>query len=220
MAQPPRLDLDAVDRDLIEAEQQASPQRYRQRASDEIERVASASSASTTSSSGGSRTASARRALAMSRLSTQRDLERHPTELDRIQTARSQHSTTVGRTVTSRTPKRPLPGFGAGKPLPPPLPAQEEYVVEFDGPDDPLHAQNWPLRKKLLTAAMLGYTTMTAAFASSIFSAATRAIAAEFNVSTEVGILGVSFFVLGFAFGYVFVRPFALPPATSCARRC
>lgn len=48
---------------------------------------------------------------------------------------------------------------------------------------------------------MLGYTTMTSAFTSSIFSAATQIIAAEYNVSTTVGTLGVSFYVLGFAFG-------------------
>lgn len=48
---------------------------------------------------------------------------------------------------------------------------------------------------------MLGFTTLTAAFTSSVFSAGTRAVAAEFNVSAEVGILGVSFYVLGFAFG-------------------
>ena len=56
---------------------------------------------------------------------------------------------------------------------------------------------------RVLTAAMLGYTTVTSAFASSIFSVATSAIAAEFNVSMEVGILGVSLFVLGFATGSV-----------------
>lgn len=48
---------------------------------------------------------------------------------------------------------------------------------------------------------MLGFTTLTAAFTSSIFSAATFAVATEFNVGTEVGILGVSFYVMGFAFG-------------------
>ncbi len=48
---------------------------------------------------------------------------------------------------------------------------------------------------------MLGFTTMTSAFASSIFSAATPHVALEFNVSQEVGILGVSFYVMGFAFG-------------------
>lgn len=137
----------------------------------------------------------------MSRISTQRDLERHPTELSRIHTQRSQHSGTVGRDPKSRESKKPLPEFGAGKPYPPPLPDQEEYVVEFDGPDDPLHAQNWPLGKKLGTAAVLGFTTMTSAFGSSIFSATTRIIAREYNVSITVGLLGVSFYVLGFAFG-------------------
>ena len=54
---------------------------------------------------------------------------------------------------------------------------------------------------------MLGYTTLTAAFASSIFSAATFAVAAQFGVSTEVGILGLSLYVLGFALGPICWAP-------------
>lgn len=54
---------------------------------------------------------------------------------------------------------------------------------------------------------ILGYTTVTAAFASSIFSAATPHVAKEFGVSNEVGILGVSLFVLGFATGPIFWAP-------------
>lgn len=54
---------------------------------------------------------------------------------------------------------------------------------------------------------MLGYTTMTSAFTSSIFSAASSHVAAEFGVSTEVGILGVSLYVLGFATGPTFWAP-------------
>jgi DHA1 family multidrug resistance protein-like MFS transporter len=83
--------------------------------------------------------------------------------LTRIHTSRSQHSQTVGggdsrglgifRSKSSRS--RPLPAFGAGKPYPPSLPNQEDYVVEFDGEHDPLHAQNWALGKKLFTAVML-----------------------------------------------------------------
>ncbi|KAM7222007.1 Major facilitator superfamily domain containing protein [Rhypophila decipiens] len=193
------MGLDEVDRELERAEQNASPhgRPFHGRRSEEIERVISASSVSTSSSEG----APSRRGLGMSRISTQRDLERHPTELSRIHTQRSQHSSTVGRGPKSRESKKPLPEFGAGKPYPPLLPDQEEYVVEFDGPDDPLHAQNWPLKKKLLTAAVLGFTTMTSAFGSSIFSAATRIIAREYNVSITVGVLGVSLYVLGFAFG-------------------
>ena len=39
---------------------------------------------------------------------------------------------------------------------------------------------------------MLGYTTLVSAFTSSIFSAATVAVAEQFDVSDEVGILGLS----------------------------
>lgn len=70
--------------------------------------------------------------------------ERHPGALDRIETHRTQHSHTIGsgrelvgslsRRSTANKAK-PLPNFGAGKPFPPPLPEQEEYVVEFDGHD-------------------------------------------------------------------------------------
>ncbi|KAL2193470.1 major facilitator superfamily domain-containing protein [Corynascus similis CBS 632.67] len=188
--------LDDIDRAVEAAEMDASGRR-----SEEIERVISASSVSSSSS------ATSRRGVRMNRIDTQRDLERHPTELSRIQTARSQHSGTVGRDSKTKEWKKPLPNFGAGKPYPPQLPNQEDYVVEFDGPDDPLHAQNWSLKKKLLTAAMLGFTTMTSAFGSSIFSAATQAVGVEFGVSSEVSLLGVSFYVLGFATGPTFWAP-------------
>jgi len=189
--------LDNVDRALEAVERDAALRR-----SEEIERVVSASSVSTSSSD------ASHRGTGLNRVETQRDLERHQTELSRIHTARSQHSGTVGRKDTKgKEWKRPLPNFGAGKPYPPLLPNQEDYVVEFDGPDDPLHAQNWPIKRKLLTAAMLGFTTMTAAFGSSIFSSATKAVGVEFGVSSEVSLLGVSLYVLGFATGPTFWAP-------------
>ncbi|KAI9867122.1 MAG: hypothetical protein M1813_009400 [Trichoglossum hirsutum] len=140
----------------------------------------------------------------MSRIPTQGDtLERNYTVLSRIQTARSQHSATVGRKlgVKSREDGRPLPEMGAGKAYPPLLPEREEYVVEFDGEGDKRHAQNWPLSKKFYIALILGYTTFVVAFASSIFSTATFAIGHQFHVSAEVGLLGLCLYVLGFATG-------------------
>lgn len=148
------------------------------------------------------------------------DLERHPTALSRIQSHRTQHSATVGegsniggpvgilRTRSSRA-SGPLPAFGGGKPYPPPLPEREEYVVEFDGPSDPMHPQNWPMKKKVVIGASLGYVTLCAAFGSSIFSAATATVAGAFHVSTEVGILGISLYVLGFATGPILWAPFS-----------
>lgn len=83
---------------------------------------------------------------------TEPDLERRRTRmsdaLSRIETQRYQHALTVGESVQSRASRASLPPFGGGKPYPPPLPAREEYVVEFDGTDDPLYPQNWSLGRK------------------------------------------------------------------------
>ncbi|KAL8929385.1 MAG: hypothetical protein Q9172_000558 [Xanthocarpia lactea] len=196
--------MDIVDRDLERAEQlqpttQDAPP---------LERVGSTASTSTSSSSSSASSIPViREEIGMSRVQTTRDLERHPTELSRIETHRSQHSATVGRTLRSRESKKPLPNFGGGKEYPPTLPEREEYVVEFDGPDDPLHPQNWSLKKKVAIAVILGYTTLVAAFGSSIFSSAIRVVAVRFSVSTEVGVLGLSLYVLGFATGPILWGP-------------
>ncbi|KAF2020198.1 MFS general substrate transporter [Aaosphaeria arxii CBS 175.79] len=130
--------------------------------------------------------------------------ERHPEAIRRIETHRSQHQATVGAVMTRRATSRasrPLPSLGANKPYPPLLPDREEYVVEFDGVDDPLHAQNWPLRKKLGIGAILAFDALAATMGSSIFSAAIRPVSKQFHVDPEVGTLGTSFFVFGYAFG-------------------
>jgi len=58
-----------------------------------------------------------------------------------------------------------------------------------------MHPQNWTMKKRVIIGATLGYVTLTAAFGSSIFSAATASVARQFGVSSEVGILGVSLYV-------------------------
>ncbi|PSK40319.1 hypothetical protein B9Z65_22 [Elsinoe australis] len=213
--------MNEEDRAMQRAERDASPERFGREPVEEaepMERVETeAHEAAEVGSSSGSSAASVRmQEIGMSRMPTQRDevfgLERHPTALSRIETHRSQHSATVGAGIKARTTSRhskPLPNFGAGKPFPPPLPEREEYVVEFDGPDDPMHAQNWPNAKKIRIAVALGYVTLCAAFGSSIFSAATASIATQFGFSSEVGVLGVSLYVLGFATGPIVWAPFS-----------
>lgn len=156
-----------------------------------------------------------RRPTVNSQTSSGNYLTLHPTERDpeairRIETHRSQHAGTVGasrvdsrlsRTLTRRRTEKPLPNLGAGKPFPPPLPDREEYVVEFDGVDDPTHPQNWPMKKKLGIGAMLAFDALSATMGSSIFSAATRPVSRQFGVADVVGTLGTSLFVFGYAFG-------------------
>ena len=127
-------------------------------------------------------------------------LERNETALSRIETHRTQHAGTVGvaqatTRTTTRSSKKPLPAFGAGKPYPPPLPAQEEFVVEFDGQQDPLYAQNWPMKKKLLIGSILAFDSLAATMGSSIFSNATPIVSRLYGVSEEVGTLTTSLFV-------------------------
>lgn len=183
------------------------------KANDTLSRSATRDTASSGSSSV-SRVSIIREEMSISRLPTQQDdiaLSRHPTALSRVQTGRSQQNITVGASLRSRTrtreSKKPLPGFGGGKEYPPMLPERDEYVVEFDGPKDPLHAQNWPLKKKLPVAITLAFVTLTAAFGSSIFSAAIGSVVRQYGISTEVGILGVSLYVLGFATGPIVWAP-------------
>jgi DHA1 family multidrug resistance protein-like MFS transporter len=68
-------------------------------------------------------------------------------ELSRINTYRLQQRNTVGSTRGPIPPEQWL-SMGAGKAYPKHLPDPDEYVVEFDGPDDPMHPSNWPLSTK------------------------------------------------------------------------
>lgn len=139
--------MDEVSRDIEKAEEDANRMMQAADPHEEVSRSQSrvSSSLGSISSSSSSEVIGA---PGMERIQTSHTLERHPTALSRIATQRSQHSGTVGASLRSRVSRKPLPPFGAGKPYPPPLPAKEAYVVEFEGPDDPLHPQNWPTRKK------------------------------------------------------------------------
>lgn len=130
-------------------------------------------------------------------------------------------------TFESMEEEQGLPKFGAGKRYPRPLPQSEDYVVDFDGPNDPLNAQNWPMFKKytninpfgpekknkanilsrLYIGGIVAFVALSTAAASSIFSPAIVDVSDEFDVSPEVGTLGTSLFVLGFAFGPLMWAP-------------
>lgn len=56
-------------------------------------------------------------------------------------------------------------------------------------------------QRRVFTAIVLGYVTFVCAWGSSIYSSATYAVADAFDVGLTVSLLGVSFYVLGFALG-------------------
>lgn len=78
---------------------------------------------------------------------------------------------------------------------------KDPNVVDWDGPDDPTNPLNWSKKRKWGIAVCMGLMTLVVTFASSVFSSATMVTAMQFGVSSEVMILGLALFVLGFAFG-------------------
>lgn len=134
-------------------------------------------------------------------------LERHPTAIKRIDDHRLQHSHTVGTTRSRQSQK--LPDFGGGKEYPPLLPDREEYVVEFSGHDDPHHPQNWTMKKKAVIFTILVFNSLTATFASAVFSPAGTTVGMHFGVNQPTVTLGTSLFVLGYAIGPLFWAPFS-----------
>ncbi|EAL86141.1 hypothetical protein KXW29_007150 [Aspergillus fumigatus] len=146
---------------------------------------------------------------------TETDLERYQTSsqvIDRIETQRLQHALTVGESIKTQSrasARGPLPAFGAGKPYPPQLPNREDYVVEFDGEDDPLYPQNWSTRRKLCTGAILAFTSICSTFDSAVFSSSTGNVARVFGVGVEVATLSSSLYILGYACGPLIWAPFS-----------
>src|SRR4051794_35568984 len=78
---------------------------------------------------------------------------------------------------------------------------KDPNLVEWDGPEDPEDPQNFTKLRKWVITLTLSSMTMWITFASSVFSTATQVTAKEFNVSTEVMVLGTSLVVFGFALG-------------------
>ncbi|KAL6230534.1 hypothetical protein BDW75DRAFT_222450 [Aspergillus navahoensis] len=127
-------------------------------------------------------------------------------ELSRIETHRLQQKTTVGSTRGPQPRETWLP-MGAGKEYPPFLPDPEVFVVEFDGAGDPLHPYNWSLMRRIFLVCILSYSTFATSFTSAVFSAGISAVTEEFHVGAEVGSLGVTLYVLGFAAGPIAWAP-------------
>ena len=68
--------------------------------------------------------------------------------------------------------------------------------IDWDGPHDPEHPQNWSTGKKIWATLDLALLNLVFTVASSILGSGDTLLAAEFNVSSEVTILGISLFLL------------------------
>ncbi|TPX14316.1 uncharacterized protein E0L32_005512 [Thyridium curvatum] len=86
--------------------------------------------------------------------------------------------------------------------------SESPYVVEWI-PDDPHNPFNFPRWKKWAITILQAFATLAVTFVSSAYSGGVREIILYFHISSEVSILGVSLFVLGFAIGPLIWAPFS-----------
>lgn len=76
----------------------------------------------------------------------------------------------------------------------------DPFVVEFQK-DDPGNPMNWSSFRRWFMTAIATFWVFAVTFTSSAYSASAKEVVQDFDISTEVFILGISLFVLGFAIG-------------------
>ncbi|KAK9462702.1 major facilitator superfamily domain-containing protein [Lipomyces oligophaga] len=83
----------------------------------------------------------------------------------------------------------------------------DKFIVDFEGPDDPLCPLNWSFKKRAFTTFMFACCTFGPQFNSSIYGPSTSDIAEIYHVSHEVATLGSSLYLLGIGFGPMLFAP-------------
>ncbi|PNY24112.1 MFS-type transporter [Tolypocladium capitatum] len=84
--------------------------------------------------------------------------------------------------------------------------AESPYLVDFL-PSDPRNPMTFSRTLKWLVTLLAAVSTLAVSFASSAYSGGLFNIMRDFDVSTEVAVIGVSMFVLGFAVGPLIWAP-------------
>ena len=83
---------------------------------------------------------------------------------------------------------------------------EDPYVVDFI-PGDAKNPMRFPAWKKWFIAILQAVAVLAVTFVSTAYSGGIREVLREFHVSNEIGILGISLFVLGFALGPLLWAP-------------
>lgn len=100
---------------------------------------------------------------------------------------------------------------------------KDAYLVDWE-PNDKANPRNWSTSYKSWITFQLGMLALSASLGSSIISPAEDAIMAYTHISSEVAVMPISFYILGFAFGpllwapvsEVWGRKWSMEPAIFC----
>ncbi|KAG9024629.1 hypothetical protein FRB95_011265 [Tulasnella sp. JGI-2019a] len=86
----------------------------------------------------------------------------------------------------------------------PPFPkslANSEYLVKWDGPDDPENPKNWSMLKRSYITAVAGLLVLNATFSSSAPSGVIGQLTERFHLVEETQVLTIALFVAGYCVG-------------------
>ncbi|KAI0019015.1 major facilitator superfamily transporter [Xylariomycetidae sp. FL0641] len=84
--------------------------------------------------------------------------------------------------------------------------SEDPYVVDFL-PDDPKNPMKFPVWRKWFITMLVAIAVLAVAFVSTAYSGGVSEVIIEFQISSEVAILGISLFVVGFALGPLMWAP-------------
>ncbi|KAJ9610534.1 hypothetical protein H2200_005311 [Cladophialophora chaetospira] len=87
-------------------------------------------------------------------------------------------------------------------------PAVNDFVVDWDGDDDPENPLNWPSRRKAINVALLSSLTFVTPLASSMFAPGIPGVMKDFGSSSVLlASFVVSVYLIGYAFGPLVFAP-------------
>ncbi|KAI1773678.1 MFS general substrate transporter [Hypoxylon cercidicola] len=84
--------------------------------------------------------------------------------------------------------------------------SEDPFVVDFL-PNDPKNPMKFSERKKWGITVLQAFAVLAVAFVSTAYSGGISEVIREFRISTEIAILGISLFVVGFALGPLMWAP-------------
>lgn len=79
--------------------------------------------------------------------------------------------------------------------------------LDWDGPDDNANPHNWPKWKKWFITLTVAVDCLCVSLGSSLYVAAVPELQIRMNISQTLGIAGLTFYLLGLAFGPVIASP-------------
>ncbi|KAJ7506741.1 MFS polyamine transporter [Mycena galericulata] len=86
--------------------------------------------------------------------------------------------------------------------------SDDDIIVDWDGPDDPLNPKNWSRKKKWAATLVVSSFTLISPVSSSMIAPASTQVAEHFGITNDVVIaLITSIFVLAYAIGPLFLGP-------------